>query len=201
MSADEVARKAVADLKAASSVHVSGSLTDSGTTVILNLTAGKTACAGTMSLSGSGSFQIMQAGNTVWVKPDKQFWKTNGGSDPAVLSVLEGKYLKTTMTDANFKSLADLCRPAKLAALFGAIANGTSGLVKGQTTVISGDPALRLLDTGDSGSLDVSDSATPKLLRLDAGRNQQLDFTAYGVPARVTVPPASETLSGAKYGF
>jgi hypothetical protein len=67
--------------------------------------------------------------------------------------------------------------------------------------VISGEPALQLRDTGDSGSLDVSDSATPEILRLGLGGNQQLDFTAYGVPARVTVPPASETLSGAKYGF
>jgi hypothetical protein len=79
LSADQIARKAVADLRATSSVHVSGSLIDSGTTVGLNLTIGKT----TLSLSCSGSFQVMQAGSTTWFKPDKQFLKTNGGSTEA----------------------------------------------------------------------------------------------------------------------
>lgn len=198
VSADEITQKAVANLKATPSVHVSGSLTDSGTTVTMNLTAGTTSCAGTMFLSGTGSFQIINTGNTVWMKPDNQFWKTSAGSDPAVLSLLEGKYLKTTMADGNFKSLVEFCRPAGLAAVFSPV---ESGMVKGKTTVISGEPAVPLLDTGDSGSLDVSDSVAPKIVRLAMGKNQQLDFTAYGVPVRVKVPPTSETLSGAKYGL
>jgi hypothetical protein len=197
MSANEAAGKAVADLKATSSVHVSGSLADSGTTIVLNLTAGTTSCAGTMSVPGTGAFQIINIGNTVWMKPDNQFWKTSAGNDPAVLSLLEGKYLKTTMADKNLNSLAQFCRPTMLGALF----DGPTGLVKGQTTVISGEPALQLRDGGDSGSFEVSDSAMPELLRLYSGKNEQLEFTAYGVPPSVTVPPASETLSGAKYGL
>lgn len=197
MSADAIAQKALAGLKAAPAVHVSGSLTDSGATIGLNLTTGTTTCAGTISESGSGSFQILQSGTTVWIKPDAKFWKTAGGNDPSVLSVVEGKYLKTTTKDSSFSSLIDLCRPAKLAGLFGKPA----GLVKGRITVISGQRALPLQNTGDSGAVDVSDSAVPRLLQLSVGSSQRLDFTGYGVPASVTPPAAGETLSGSQYGF
>lgn len=154
MSADEIAQTAFANLKAASAVHVSGTLADSGTAYDLNLTLGKTTCAGTLAEQG-------------------------------------------TTSDKDFAPLVELCDPAQLADQFGT----PTGMVKGQATEVSGEPALQLQDTGDSGTLDVSDSAVPRILRLDAGSGQQLDFSAYGVPASVTAPPASETLSGAQNGF
>lgn len=197
MSADEIAQMAFANLKAASAVHVSGTLADSGTAYDLNLTLGKTTCAGTLAEQGTGSFELLKSGNDVWIKPDDQFWKRVGGSDPSVLSMLKGKYLATTTSDKDFAPLVELCDPARLAGQFGT----PTGMVKGQATEVSGEPALQLRDTGDSGTLDVSDSAVPRILRLDAGSGQRLDFSGYGVPASVTAPPASETLSGAKYGF
>ena len=197
MSADEIAQTAFANLKEASAVHVSGILTDSSTVYDLNLTLGKTTCAGTLTEQGTGAFELLESGSQVWIKPDDQFWKNAGSSDPSVLSMLEGKYLATTTSDKSFAPLVELCDPAQLGAQFGT----PTGMVKGQATEVSGEPALQLQDTGDSGTLDVLDSATPLLLRLDAGSGQQLDFSSYGVPASVTAPPASETLSGAQYGF
>lgn len=197
LSATAVTQKALADLKATPAVHVAGTFTDSGTTVSLNLTAGATTCAGTISQVGSGSFQLLISGGTVWIKPDAQFWTKAGGASPSELSVLEGKYLQTTTKDSSFSTLTELCQPTRLAGLFGKL----PGLVKGQVTEISGQRALPLKDTGDSGVIDVSDTAVPEILRLGLTSTQHLDFTGYGTPATVTPPPASATLSGSKYGF
>jgi len=197
MSADEVAQTSIANLKATPAVHVSGRLTDSGSVYNLNLTLGKTTCAGTLTEQGTGSFQLLEDGTKLWIKPDDQFWKSAGSSDPSVLSMLEGKYLETTTADKSFAPLAKLCDPAQLADQFTAL----SGMTKGQVTEVSGAPVLQLREAGDGGTMDVSDSAVPRILQLDAGSGQQLDFSDYGVPASVTAPPASETLSGTKYGF
>lgn len=197
LSAAAVTQKALADLRATPAVHVSGTFTDSGTTVTLNLTAGATTCAGTISQVGSGSFQLLISGGTVWIKPDAQFWTKAGGASPSELSVLEGKYLQTTTKDSSFSTLTELCQPTRLAGLFGKL----PGLVKGQVTEISGQRALPLKDTGDSGVIDVSDTAVPEILRLGLTSAQHLDFTGYGTPATVTPPPAGATLSGSKYGF
>ena len=52
LTADQIAAKAVADLKAASSVHCAGSVTDSGATYAVDLTSGTTNCLGTFADSG-----------------------------------------------------------------------------------------------------------------------------------------------------
>jgi hypothetical protein len=196
--ADKIAQTSLANLKAAPAVHVSGSLSDSGTTIGLDLTQGATKCAGTISESGTGSFQILQDGTTVWLKPDDEFWKSAAGSDQSVLSELEGKYLKTTTTDKDFSSLADLCSPVKFGAL---LDQPTSGLVKGKATVVSGVPELQLRDSGDADFFAVSDTAAPRLLELGQDAKHKLDFSGYGTAATVTPPSASETLSGSQYGL
>jgi hypothetical protein len=71
------------------------------------------------------------------------------------------------------------------------------------TAAISGQPALQLTDGAKPGSVYVSVSGRPQLLRVvSTGSNGgQLDFTGYGTPVTLTAPPASQTLDGAKYGF
>ena len=77
-----------------------------------------------------------------------------------------------------------------------------SGMIKGKTTMISGQPALQIKDTGDPYSAYVTISARPEFLRFDGGSSgNRLNFAGYNAPLRLTPPPASETLDGAKYGF
>ena len=199
LSADQIASKAFADLRAATAVHVAGSVTDSGQPIGLNLTLvhGK-GCDGSMSMQNKGSFLLIMIGTAVWLLPDVKFWKANGGGAPAVLKILAGKYLKTS-AKGGLAQLGQLCDPSKL---LGPFMNMT-GLVKGKNATISGQPALRLTDGANSGSVYVSVSARPRLLRITStgSSSAQLDFTGYGTPVTLTAPPASQTLDGAKYGF
>ena len=201
MTADQIATRATDDLKAVSSVHITGSGTDSGQTFTMNLTLGARGCKGTLSIKGEGSFALLKIGKTVWIKPDNRFWKYAGGSSitPAAMRILAGKIIKTSATgSSSLGSLGAICIPSQFASAFG---SKLTGLVKGATTTIDGRPALQLKDTGDQGSAYVTISGPPEFLRLAAGSTAKLDLTGYDAPMTLTPPPASEVLDGAKYGF
>jgi hypothetical protein len=199
LTADQIVTRADADLKTVSSVHVTGPVTDSGQTYVLDLTISPRGCTGTMASPGKGSFALVKIGKKIWFKGNRQFWLTSGGtSDPGLVTLLEGKYIETSATGSGMAPLAALCDPRQLAGAFGGTA---SGLVKGKTTVISGQTVLQLKDSGDANSAYVTISGQPEFVRLDAGRQGHLDFTAYDAPLTLTAPPASKTLDGAKYGF
>lgn len=200
LTAGQIATRATDDLKVVSSVHVTGSGTDSGQTFGMDLTLGTRGCTGTLTVKGEGSFALLKIGQTVWIKPDAKFWKyaAGGSASAAVMQIVAGKYIKTGGKDSSLGALGDICNPAKFASAFG---GKLTGLVKGGTTTISGQPALQVKDVGDPDSAYVTISARPEFLRLDAGSGGVLDFSGYNAPMNLTPPPASEVLNGAKYGF
>jgi hypothetical protein len=197
LTGPQIAVKTFNDLKTATSVHVAGSFVDSGQTYLMNLTIGRRGCTGQLGVKGQGTVVILQIAKTLWLKPDKRFWQANGMSDPRALRVLAGKYVKTTNHSA-ISAFSGFCQPSRFAAAFSGAA---SGVVKGKTVTISGQPALRIMDVTDSDSIYVSVSAKPELLRLDGGNQARLDFTNYDAPMRLVPPPLSQTIDGAKYGF
>lgn len=199
LTADQIVRKAAADLKTAPSVHVAGSGKDSGQTVVFNMTFGVNACTGTLAVSGEGSFVLLRIGKTLWIKPDSQFWRSaaGGSGNPAVLTLLEGKYLRTTTADANLGPLAKWCSPSQFVGTFGPV---PAGLAKGKVTTISGQPALELTEPGQAGAGYVSISPTPEWLRITDG-SDQMNFTDYNAPVSVSPPPAGQTVEGSQYGF
>jgi hypothetical protein len=197
LTAGQIAAKAIADLKAASSVHFAGSVTDSGETDAVDMTAGTTNCVGTFGIQGKGSFALLKIGQTLWIKPDNQFW-TSAGANSTVLHLVKGKYVQTSPNNSDFNSVRMLCSPAQLADSFG---NQMNHLVKGTTTTIAGQSALQLRDTSTSNSAYVTISASPEFLRLNGGSKGQLDFSDYNAPVTLTPPPASETIDGSKIGM
>ena len=200
LSAGQIAARAITDLKAASSVHFAGSVTDSGATYAVDVTAGSANCAGTLGIPGHGSFALLKIGQTLWIKPDGQFWASVGAS-PANLHLAEGKYVQASPGDPVFTSVTMLCSPAQFADSLG---SQMDHLVKGATTTIAGQSALQLRDTSTPGSAYVTISASPEFLRLDAqngGSQGQVDFSDYDAPVTLTPPPASTTIDGSKIGL
>ena len=200
LSADEIASRATADLKAVSSVHVKGSVQSSGQKIALNLSLGSQGCTGTMGIDGQGSFVLLKIGKSLWIKPDDKFWNHAAGSaGSALIDLVSGKYIKPSAKGSSLASIGALCDPAQFAKSFG---SDMTGMVKGTTTTIAGQPALQIKDSGDAASAYVTVDAKPQFLRLDGGgSNGRLDFTDYNAPLHLTPPPASKTLDGAKYGF
>jgi hypothetical protein len=100
LTADQIATRAVANLKAASSVHYAGSVNDSNATYTVNLTASTKNCTGTFGIVGKGSFVLLKIGQTLWIKPDNKFW-TSEGATPEFLRLDGGSDGKLDFSDYN----------------------------------------------------------------------------------------------------
>jgi len=194
LTASQILTRAVADLKTASSVHITGTTKVPGQTTAVDLTVGARGCTGTIAIAGQGSVLLLGTGDTVWMKPDEQFYQAAGVS-AAELSRLAGKYLRLS---AGRSGIGALCYLGQLATQIG----GRAGhVVLGQTTTVLGQPALQLNDVKLPGDAYVTASARPAFLRVGSGGGGYMDFTDYNAPFTVTPPSAAQTVDGASYNF
>ena len=194
LTAGEILTRAAADLEAASSVHITGSTKVPGQTTVVDLTVGAHGCTGTIEPQGQGSVLLLGTGDTVWMKPDEQFYKAAGVS-AAELSQLTGKYLRIS---SGKSGIGALCYLGQLATQ---ISGGAGHVVLGQTTTVLGQPALQLNDVKQPGDAYVTTSARPEFLRVGSGGGEYMDFTGYNARFTVTPPPAAQTVDGASYNF
>jgi len=197
LTARQILTKAIADFKAASSVHVAGSERAAGQTFTMDLTVGANGCTGTVGLGGQGSVLLLRIGGTLWMKPDDQFWKSALAAAPADLPAVEGRYVRLSPKGPATSSFGAFCYLSQLA---GQVSGGENQLVKGQTTTIGGQLALELKDTRQAGSAYVTLSASPEFLQT-GDTSGHVDFTDYNAPLALTAPSASQTVAGSKYGL
>jgi hypothetical protein len=188
------------DTEAAFDVHLTGSGEDSGHTMTFDLSiAGSDGCTGKVTESGTGSFQLIFDGSTVWVKPDDEFWRVASGvTDPAQLAAVEGKYLTATAGGSGLGAVASLCQLTAALKGLTSIPDDTPGETRGPVTRINGQRELKVSDTKDSSYAYVTDTAQPRLLQVvetgsDGG---ELSFGYPGTPVAITPPPASEIITG-----
>jgi hypothetical protein len=204
LTATAIMTKAFADIAAASSVHFTATGTGSGPRISFAFTVVRgQGCTGSISLSTTGSFQLINLGKTVWIKPDATFLKNAGGSGPdAILggSPPAGKWLKYSTSDTY--SLAGMASLCLLSSLFGQpTTSATEHYAKGSRTTLNGQPVLQITDVAQHVTADVTDTANPELLRVvTTGSGAGTDsFADFGAPATITAPPASEVVEGSKY--
>ena len=190
LTADQIAKKAATDLKAAASFHYHGSGKDSGQTVSISMSVTHKGCTGWIGDGGHGGFAILAIGKTVWIQPNDKFWEYVG-APASQLSAVHGKWLEITGTGSNSLSagFAPFCNANKLVSL---LAPQLTGLVKGKTIKISGHPALQLRNGTGRESIYVSISSKPEILRISD--NGTIGFSAYGARVTLTPPPASDVI-------
>lgn len=194
-----VLRHASANTEAAFAVHLTGSGEDSGHTLTFDLLiAGSDGCTGTVKETGTGSFQLIFDGSTVWAKPDDEFWReATGVTDPAQLAAVEGKYLTATAGGSGLGEIASLCQLNAALKAFTSMPADTPGVAKGPVTRISGQRVLKVNDTKDSEYAYVTDTAQPRLLQIvdTSSGGGELSFGYPGTPVAITPPAAGEIVS------
>ena len=208
LTADQIVQKSVADLKAASSVRITGKVVSSGQAIAVDLTDAAQGCQGTIGLAAgatstssavSGTASIVEVDSTVYMKLDESFFKS-AGLPASDFADVDGKYIKLTST-SDLASFAQLCNPSTLA---GAFAKEDTGFVKAGIATINGQPALGFKQpkNASNGTVYVSQSATPQILRIAGPANEgTIDFSDYNAHATITAPPASEVVDGSKFGL
>jgi hypothetical protein len=188
LTAMQIADEAMANLRAATSVRISGNLSSDGQTGWIDMTIAGDGSTGSFSIDGRGSGEFIRVGPQVWIRLDDQFLRSSsGGTGPRaeiVAKLAAGKYIKRPGAGAGlpyYGSVDDLAD---------ALCRDDGPMTKGKTVTINGQWAIELIDQRHGTIGYVSDSERPKLIRL-LGANQQIDLTEYNAVTAIDPPPAS----------
>jgi hypothetical protein len=188
LSAEQILAKAKSALGAADAVHIAGAGTDEGTAVKLDMRYGAHGAVGTFTIDGQ-RLDLLRVADDVYVKGSTSFWTTF--ADPSIGKLLGGKYVKTTLTDARFKDLADF---TDLSSSVDGFLEPDGAISKGATATVAGQSAIALVSKGATGgTLYVATTGRPYPLSI-AGKDNKLTFTEYGKAVPVTAPPAAQVV-------
>jgi len=198
LTAGQITERAIADLREATSVRLTGGGTDSGKAfgVAVALVRDR-GCKGSISLDGR-KLRLINVGKSVWMLPSDSFYKSQGVSATAI-SLLSGKWLKVRGSALNglssFCSLSTVVREMK---------GQYAKMTKGKVTTIDGQRAVTIHQAGYTGAFYISDTAKPEILKGDVTKGSTtgtITFTDYGVITPINPPPARKVLDGRKLGF
>jgi hypothetical protein len=201
----KVATEAAANLKAASSLTMAGTATQSGQSVTLNLSLKPgQGCAGTVEEGTEGTIKLVVIGTTVYFNPDATFWKSSMGSEAsAVTALVNGRYIKTSTTSKGMASLASLCDLSQ-SMTSTALKPGES-VTKGAFTTLGGVRVLPLKVAAEGSTVYVTDTSKPEVVEVFAAKGApngsgKLMFSI-GAPVTLTAPPASQVIDGSTIGM
>jgi hypothetical protein len=193
---------AIANAEAAPSLTLSGSFTQSGQTITLNIGIKKgQGCNATTRASKTGTMKTIVIGKTVYLYLDKKFWTTAGGSDgadgAAIYAQIHGRYMKVSSASLA-KSLTPECNLQYLTE-----SNSKVTVSRGRVSTLD-DVRVLQLKNSDGSDVYVTDSSKPEIFETTATKGSNGAGTLkLNVGARVTLaaPPASDIINGANYGF
>lgn len=184
------AAKTAAD--SASSVHVTGSIVNAGSTIALDMELLRgTGGRGKLSQNGL-SFELVEIDNSVYIKGSPAFYRHFAGA--AAAQLLQGKWLKAPANAGSFATLGSLTDLRKL--LDSTLASHGS-LAKGPTTKVEGQEAVGVKDLSRGGTLYVATTGKPYPLQITKGGSGggTVTFSHWNAPVSVTAPANAVDLS------
>ncbi|EFL40956.1 hypothetical protein [Streptomyces griseoflavus] len=198
LTAGDIAERAFEATNGASSLRMTGDVPDDGGggSIRIDMALNKRGeCAGTMGVEGQGEAELIRTGDTVYLKYDEEFLRSQSEGEPkesvdATVALLAGKWTRMSAEGADAEELAELC---DLDQIFDGAKKGDSGATRGKTTTIDGTPAITLTarDGADRYTLYVATEGEPYLLRLDSASTTEpgsLTFSDYDEPVPVEKP-------------
>jgi hypothetical protein len=177
------ATKVAAD--GAKSVHVSGSIVSGNSPITLDmqLLAGK---GGRGQLSQDGlSFELIEVGDTVYIKGSPAFYKHIGGG--AAAQLLQGKWLKAPATGSDFASLGQL---TNLHELVDQTLSDHGTLSKSGTTTVKGQKVVGLTGKAKGGTLYVAATGKPYPIEIakSGSSSDSITFDRWDEPLTLSAP-------------
>ncbi|TVY98939.1 hypothetical protein EAS64_42720 [Trebonia kvetii] len=203
-AATALAAKAIANTRAASSVHVAGQSTSTSATkgqaVSFNLLLVKNqGCSGTISVSKTETFKIVQTGGFIWLMPSAAFYESLHLSKQAMALVAD-KYIKVKASDKQVANLATVCT---FNGLFSSLPKPSGHNFTAVPVTYQGAPAYQITQSGKPGIATVSNVATPLLLKITAPQvgSGSITFGDYNSAKTITAPSAAESIDGSQLGI
>ncbi|MGD0698605.1 MAG: hypothetical protein ABSA02_01850 [Trebonia sp.] len=156
-------------------------------------------CRGTIAQSKAQTFQLIETGGYVWLKPSDAYY-TSLHISKAALALIGDKYIKVPADNSNFADLAKIC---SFSGLFGQFKTPTGTSYVATPTTYQGHSAYVVTQTGQPGSLYITNAATPVLAKLTdpTSSGGVITFTVYSVPLEITAPSDAESIDGTQLGL
>ncbi len=80
-SPDDIAKDVSEAMKELSSLHMGGTIVNDDETIEMDLSIAESGdCEGSMSVEGTGSFELIVTGGDGYIKPDEEFWRSQAGA-------------------------------------------------------------------------------------------------------------------------
>jgi hypothetical protein len=191
-SAQEIVQAALTAAKAATSVHVSGTI-NAGSTLKIDLHLVRdVGGTGTITTNGS-TFDIVSVGGKNYFKADGAALRNLGAG--AAAQLLQGKWF---VAPASLPQLSSLGSITNLQRLFDAALKSAGKVEKGNETKVNGQPAIEVNSAKQNGTLYVATTGQPYPLRIQGSgaKNQgSIDFTDWNASVKVTAPANPVDLS------
>jgi hypothetical protein len=183
--ADAIVAAALTATNSAKSVHVSGTIPESGRPLALDLhIAGSRGGSGWMAEKGARA-DIIRIGSKAYMKGSAAFWLSFGGKTAA--QILTGRWIVGSAISGDFASLTPL---TDLHKLVGGLLSSHGKLTKGATTTIAGQPVIAVTDTTQGGTLYIATSGQPypmELVKTGASAGK-LTFDQWNAAVTLTAP-------------
>lgn len=183
--------------ESAKSVRVTGTVSDSGTKLSLDLKIlHGTGAEGKIS-EGPLSFELVRIGDSVYIKGSPAFYEHFAGSEAAKL--LQGRWLKAPATSGEFATLGTLTDMSKL---LSSVLGQHGSLQKGGTSTIEGKQVIAVKDASKGGVLYVATKGKPYPIQLSKAGSTggKVTLTDWGAPVSITAPSNSIDIEKLKAG-
>ena len=181
---NKVLTVATANAEAAASLTINGTVSQSGKSITIDLGIKRgQGCAGTVGESGVGSMKLVVIGETLYMKPDTEFWKSvagNAGDASAVIALLGGRYLKLPTNDGSAAGISDICDVSKL------LNSGATGRVTREAVTRLAGIRVLPLKLSDGSTEYVTDTSKPEFVEAFAPKGTK-DGPARP-PSRLALP-------------
>lgn len=195
LSAKEILDASLKAANAASSVTVTGSITQEGQEISLDLALGTDAADGTFSAQGINAEIRVVDGKTYFKLSGEDFARIAGQGDSpeiakAISSLLGDKWIAVP-EDSDDDDLAGLGQFGQKDSLLEGILQPDGNVTVKGTGEVNGTPVVFLDSSDGEGTLAIQTVGEPYPIQIkgaDSSSSGQIDFTKWNEPVNVTAP-------------
>ena len=157
-SPTQIVQAAVATMKSAKSVHISGSIAKTGKTVGIDATIFSNGdIDGTVTENGA-VVGVVKIGSTDYIRTTAAFYKAQGAPAP-IAALMNGKWIELPDSSAGFG------KQFTLSSLANSVQNGHGKVSAGTTSTVNGQPVVSVVDS-KGGTLYVATTGPAYPLRV-----------------------------------
>jgi hypothetical protein len=156
-------------------------------------------CSGTIAVSKTETFKIVQTGGYIWLMPSAAFYESLHLSKQA-LALVQDKYIKVRASDKQVGNLTTVCT---FKGLFHSLPTPAGTGFTAVPVTYQGAPAYQITQSGKPGVATVSNTVPPLLLKITTPQagGGSVTFGNYNSAKTITAPSDAESIDGAQLGI